>query len=69
MLAKKYKKGNRVSKKYDPVLGKITKIGKHGDNFKVIFKNPDPKQEPPNGFLLKIWLTFEKNQRKGRLKH
>ena len=26
-----------------------------------------PKQKPPNGFLLKIWLTLEKYPRKGKI--
>ena len=39
------KKGKTVSKKYYVVLVKITKIGKHGDNYKIIFKNPETKAE------------------------
>ena len=47
------KKGKRVSKKYYVVLSKITKIGKHGDNYKVIiFKNSETKAETTKWFLV-----------------
>ena len=37
------KKGKTVSEKYYVVLGKIIKSGKYGNNYKVIFKNPETK--------------------------
>ena len=39
------KKRKSVSKKYYVVFGEITKIRKHGDNYKVIFKNPETNAE------------------------
>ena len=39
------KKRKRVLRKYYAVLGKITKVRKHGDDYKVIFKNPKTKAE------------------------
>ena len=45
VLLRLSKKGKTVSKKYYVVLVKITKIGKHGDNYKIIFKNPETKAE------------------------
>ena len=66
MLAKKYKKGNRVSKKYDPVLGKITKIRKHGDNFKVIFKNPEPKAGTTERFSVDDLAELREKAKRGK---
>ena len=45
VLLRLSKKGKIVSKKYYVILVKITKIEKHGDNYKVIFKNPVTKAE------------------------
>ena len=58
IILKSGKKGKRVSKKYYVVLGKITKIGKHGDDCKVIFKNSETKAETTEWFLLNIWLIL-----------
>ena len=58
IILKLGKKGKRVSKKYYVVLGKITKIGKHGDDCKVIFKNSETKAETTEWFLLNIWLIL-----------
>ena len=42
---RKKKKRKRVLRKYYAVLVKIIKIGKHGDNYNVIFKNSGTKAE------------------------
>ena len=62
------KKGKRVSKKYYVVLGKITEIGKHGDNYKVIFKNPDTKPETAEWFSVEDLADLRKTPKKVRLK-
>ena len=55
------KKGKTVSKKYYVVLVKITKIGKHGDNYKIIFKNPETKAETTKWFSIEStkWFSVE----------
>ena len=62
------KKGKRVSKKYYVVLGKINKIGKHDDNYKVIFKNPETKAETTEWFSIEDLADLRKAPKKERLK-
>ena len=54
IILKSGKKGKRVSKKYYVVLGEITKIGKHGDDCKVLFKNSETKAETTEWFC---WIS------------
>ena len=61
VLLRLSKKGKIVSKKYYVVLVKITKIEKHGDNYKVIFKNPATKAETAEWFSVETteWFSVE----------
>ena len=57
----------RVLKKYYIVLGKITKIGKHGDNYKIIFKNPETKAKTNEWFSVEDLADLRKTPKKGRI--
>ena len=50
------------------VLGKISKIGKHGDNYKLIFKNPETKAETTEWFSNEDLADLRKTPKKERLK-
>ena len=49
-------------------LGKISKIGKHGDNYKLIFKNPETKAETTEWFSNEDLADLRKTPKKERLK-
>ena len=57
----------RVLKKYHIVLGKITKIGKHGDNYKIIFKNPETKAKTNEWFSVEDLADLRKRPKKGKI--
>ena len=57
----------RVLKKYYIVLGKITKIGKHGDNYKIIFKNPETKAKTNEWFSVEDLADLRKTPKKGKI--
>ena len=61
------KKRKRVSKKYYVVLGKITKVRKHGDDYKVIFKNPKTKAETTEWFFGEDLADLRKTTEKGKI--
>ena len=61
------KKRKRVSKKYYVAHGKITKIGKHGDNYKVIFKNPEFRAETTEWFSIEYLADLRKTPQKGKI--
>ena len=54
-------------KKYYIVLGKITKIGKHGDNYKIIFKNPETKAKTNEWFSVEDLADLRKTPKKGKI--
>ena len=60
------KKRKSVSKKYYVVLGEITKIRKHGDNYKVIFKNPETNAESTEWFSVENLADLRKTPKKGK---
>ena len=61
------KKGKRVSKKYYVVLSKITKIGKNGNNYNVIFKKRETKAENTNRFSVEDLADLRKTLEKGQI--
>ena len=61
------KKRKKVSKKYYVVLGKITKVRKHGDDYKVIFKNPKTKAETTEWFFGEDLADLRKTREKGKI--
>ena len=61
------KKRKRVSKKYYVVLGKITKVRKHGDDYKAIFKNPKTKAETTEWFYGEDLADLRKTTEKGKI--
>ena len=61
------KKRKRVSKKYYVVLGKITKVRKHGDDYKVISKNPKTKAETTEWFFGEDLADLSKTTEKGKI--
>ena len=63
------KKGKIVSKKYYVLLDKITKIEKHGDNYKVIFKNPETKAGTTEWFSLEDLTDLRKNKKRKDIKN
>ena len=63
----KKKKRKRVLRKYYAVLVKIFKIGKHGDNYKVIFKNPGTKAETTDQFYVEDLADLRKTPKKGKI--
>ena len=56
-----------VSKKYYVVLGKINKTGKHGANYKVIFKNPETKSETTEQFSVEDLADLSKKPKQGKI--
>ena len=60
------KKRKRVLRKYYAVLGKITKVRKHGDDYKVIFKNPETKAETTELFFGEDLADLRKATEKGK---
>ena len=66
VLLRLSKKGKIVSKKYYVVLVKITKIEKHGDNYKVIFKNPVTKAETAEWFSVEDLADLRKTSKNGK---
>ena len=67
MLRLGKKKRKRVSRKYYAVLVKISKIGKHGDNYKVIFKNPGTKAETTEWVYVEDLADLGKTPKKGKI--